>query len=356
MQWVQHIASLVRLSNMSITPSQGDILLISRGTPTEDSLEGVVIDYSSRWLRVALPTPAASAIRGAGPNARWRLDLFANTASHERSMAALAVFGAMGGGGGGEAVEVEGGEGWPDLWRLLAGAVAPGERLHCFGCGNTGARAEWLLACLHSWCKHDRLRANTALSECDEASYWSTSSPAMASAPPAAAVKRPMQPNTLTCAAVYASTHAGTTLEAAAAVAPPWLRGKHGRERLTAGRKALRATTVNPKPSTQTQTTANPAHGHTSSRQKTQSPEASTSSVAGTGATGVAQAVSLPPLNPSQVSAAEVTLSRTLTLWQGPPGTGKTQTLLRFTLAALAALPAGRQLLVSAASNVSWHC
>ncbi|GBF93852.1 hypothetical protein Rsub_06851 [Raphidocelis subcapitata] len=126
--------------------SQGDIVLVSRGDPGEDSLEGIVVDYSTRWLRVALPTQLAQHVRGPG----WRLDLFANTIAHERAKAALRCFaapalgggkaegagGGGGGGGGGSADPEADGRKWAGtgapgegLWRALSGCRAPGTSL-----------------------------------------------------------------------------------------------------------------------------------------------------------------------------------------------------------------------------------
>ncbi|KIY93585.1 hypothetical protein MNEG_14377 [Monoraphidium neglectum] len=124
-------------------PALGDIILISRGDPGGDSLEGVVVDYSTRWLRVALPTQVAEHVRGPG----WRLDLYANTIAHERAQAALKCFaapalGGGGGGGGGDSggggavaadAEADGrkwaGPGQPGegLWRALSGCLTAGK-------------------------------------------------------------------------------------------------------------------------------------------------------------------------------------------------------------------------------------
>lgn len=38
------------------------------------------MDYSSRWIRVAVPSDVATHIEGGA----WRLDLYANTVAHER--------------------------------------------------------------------------------------------------------------------------------------------------------------------------------------------------------------------------------------------------------------------------------
>ncbi|KAK9812656.1 hypothetical protein WJX72_001408 [[Myrmecia] bisecta] len=70
------------------TFTQGDIVLISKGSPDEDAMEAVVMDYSTRWIRVAVPDLIAPYIQG-GP---WRLDQFANTVAHERCMEALQTF------------------------------------------------------------------------------------------------------------------------------------------------------------------------------------------------------------------------------------------------------------------------
>jgi len=43
-------------------------------------VEGVVVDLSAWWIRVAVPEALGGGIRG-GP---WRIDLFANTTAHER--------------------------------------------------------------------------------------------------------------------------------------------------------------------------------------------------------------------------------------------------------------------------------
>lgn len=46
----------------------------------DDALEGVVMDYSARWVRLAVPATVAAFVVG-GP---FRLDLYANTTAHER--------------------------------------------------------------------------------------------------------------------------------------------------------------------------------------------------------------------------------------------------------------------------------
>ena len=45
------------------------------------------MDYSSKWIRVAVPQSVAGAVRE-GP---WRLDQYANTTAHERYAAAAAA-------------------------------------------------------------------------------------------------------------------------------------------------------------------------------------------------------------------------------------------------------------------------
>ena len=46
----------------------------------DDALEGVVMDYSSQWVRVAVPHAVAGHLQGQP----WRLDQYANTTAHER--------------------------------------------------------------------------------------------------------------------------------------------------------------------------------------------------------------------------------------------------------------------------------
>ena len=46
----------------------------------DDAVEGVVMDYSSKWVRVAVPQSVAGLLQG-GP---WRLDQYGNTTAHER--------------------------------------------------------------------------------------------------------------------------------------------------------------------------------------------------------------------------------------------------------------------------------
>lgn len=48
-------------------------MLLSPGNnkPGEESLEALVLDFSSRWLRLALPADKGQKVRGPG----WRLDL-----------------------------------------------------------------------------------------------------------------------------------------------------------------------------------------------------------------------------------------------------------------------------------------
>uniref|UniRef100_A0A383VFK2 AAA+ ATPase domain-containing protein n=1 Tax=Tetradesmus obliquus TaxID=3088 RepID=A0A383VFK2_TETOB len=115
--------------------SQGDILLVSQGDPLEDSHESVVVDFSSRWIRLALNPTAAAAVSAAGRGAAWRLDLFANTVSHERCSEALKRFAAGVGGGQADAAAAGGLAGQSvtqqqeALWRVLAGVIPPGQTL-----------------------------------------------------------------------------------------------------------------------------------------------------------------------------------------------------------------------------------
>ena len=46
----------------------------------DDALEGVVMDYSARWVRLAVPANVAAFVVGG----TFRLDLYANTTAHER--------------------------------------------------------------------------------------------------------------------------------------------------------------------------------------------------------------------------------------------------------------------------------
>ncbi|KAL3140824.1 hypothetical protein ABBQ32_14194 [Trebouxia sp. C0010 RCD-2024] len=68
--------------------SHGDIVLISRHAPGDDAVEGVVMDFSSQWIRVAVPQAVAGHFQGQP----WRLDLYANATAHERCMAAVQRF------------------------------------------------------------------------------------------------------------------------------------------------------------------------------------------------------------------------------------------------------------------------
>jgi hypothetical protein len=51
----------------------------------ENAVEGVVMDYSTRWIRVAVPAEAAWQVRGGS----WRLDQYSNTTAHERRVPSL---------------------------------------------------------------------------------------------------------------------------------------------------------------------------------------------------------------------------------------------------------------------------
>lgn len=50
---------------------QGDVVLLSQGDPGDDSLEALVLDFSTKWIRVALPADRGQHVRGPG----WRMDL-----------------------------------------------------------------------------------------------------------------------------------------------------------------------------------------------------------------------------------------------------------------------------------------
>jgi hypothetical protein len=143
------------------TQTQGDILLVSQGDPLADSHEAVVVDCSSRWIRLALsPTAAAAVAAAAGrswrrgatnDNARagpqqqqqqqqhqqqqlqqrgtWRLDLFANTVSHERCSEGLQRFAAAVTQQGQQGLLSQAVSGQQELLcRLLAGVLPAGVR------------------------------------------------------------------------------------------------------------------------------------------------------------------------------------------------------------------------------------
>ncbi|EFJ44065.1 hypothetical protein VOLCADRAFT_106580 [Volvox carteri f. nagariensis] len=139
-----------------------------------------------------------------------------------------------------------------------------------------------------------------------------------------------------------------------AATPPPWLRGKTGRERLTAARRVVAAAaaaaaaaepTSLPSPSGAVANTPHDDGDSGGIRAGLQRQQQRRRQLRGAAAAG---------LNPSQARAIETALGRSLTLWQGPPGTGKTATLLHFIRAALTALPPGSgPLLATAASNVA---
>jgi len=157
------LPSLARAGGHARSPAAAAIASLAGA----DGIEAVVVDVALRWLRVALPQQAAGAVAGGG----WRVDLFANAASHERSVAALARFaapaaaatgagrapssstspraraaGSRRGGGGAASAAVldraldaqasspasarpptaEEEEGWLALWRALSGAVPAG--------------------------------------------------------------------------------------------------------------------------------------------------------------------------------------------------------------------------------------
>ncbi|KAK9822466.1 hypothetical protein WJX81_005675 [Elliptochloris bilobata] len=124
------------------------------------------------------------------------------------------------------------------------------------------------------------LFANTTAHERCVAALADFSRPPGADAPATIALRRAL-----------AGADSPDTLQTLAALPPEWARGAAGRERRAEARLRLRA----------------PSAG----------------------------------LNPSQVTAVEAALGRTLTLWQGPPGTGKTATLVAL-LGAAAAGAIGR--------------
>ncbi|GLI70630.1 hypothetical protein VaNZ11_015565 [Volvox africanus] len=251
----------------------GDIVLVSPSNrPGEASLEGVVLDFSSRWIRVALPLDLAHGVQGSG----WRLDLYANTIAHERARGAV--------------------------------------KRYCQSAAESGSS-----------------KSNGSGSDNDDNNSGGGGSLGI-------------------LRALAGSTPAGTSLEQMASAPPPWLRGKAGRERLTAARRVVAAATR--AEVEQTEPTPVPTPPPTTGLPLPTGAAITRPSGgggnSGRGRRGPAN------LNASQAHAIEAALGRNLTLWQGPPGTGKTATLLHFIRAALAALPPGSgPLLATAASNVA---
>lgn len=54
-------ANLAPLPSHSFAP--GDMVFLSLGDPGESSLQATVVDYSSKWLRIAMPGSASSGIQ-----------------------------------------------------------------------------------------------------------------------------------------------------------------------------------------------------------------------------------------------------------------------------------------------------
>jgi hypothetical protein len=144
--------------------------LVSQGDPLGDSQEAVVIDFSSRWIRLAM-NPVAAATVAAAAGGGWargsssgssgairrswrpifRLDLFANTVSHERCSEALQRFaeaasGQQGSGAADRQVLLSGAltqgqlQQQEALCRMLAGVLPPGEGGLSVGVGLPGTR------------------------------------------------------------------------------------------------------------------------------------------------------------------------------------------------------------------------
>ncbi|GIL42418.1 hypothetical protein Vafri_393 [Volvox africanus] len=254
----------------------GDIVLVSpNNRPGEASLEGVVLDFSSRWIRVALPVDLAHGVQGSG----WRLDLYANTIAHERARGAV--------------------------------------KRYCQSAAESGSS-----------------KSNGSGSDNDDSNSGGGGSLGI-------------------LRALAGSTPAGTSLEQLASAPPPWLRGKAGRERLTAARRVVAAATASEVAEVeQTESTpVSPPPPATGLPLPTGAAIIRPSGVGGNSGSGRRRPA---VLNGSQARAIEAALGRSLTLWQGPPGTGKTATLLHFVRAALTALPSGSgPLLATAASNVA---
>ncbi|KAG2453966.1 hypothetical protein HYH02_001012 [Chlamydomonas schloesseri] len=261
----------------------GDIVLVSpNNKPGESSLEGVVLDFSTRWMRVALPADLAAGVQGSG----WRLDLYANTIAHERARGAV---------------------------KRYTQAAAES--------GSSSEKDK----------DKDRDRSSSSSSS-SKGGEGGSSSGGGGGGESVVALLR----------ALAGSVPAGSSLEEVAAAAPPWLRGKAGRERLTSARRVLAAASA-------------PAAAAAVAAGEEEASGAAGGGAAGQRARGGGGGGA--GLNPSQARAVETALTRSLTLWQGPPGTGKTATLLRFIRAALAALPGSGSgygpLLATAASNVA---
>lgn len=68
--------------------ASGDMVLISRGEPDQDAIEGVVVTLAAGWLRVAISKDVAASVAGQG----WRVDAYASAVAYERARAALDAF------------------------------------------------------------------------------------------------------------------------------------------------------------------------------------------------------------------------------------------------------------------------
>jgi hypothetical protein len=64
--WRVHFAMLsiqFCKNTWQLSPLQGDLVLLSRGDPSDSSIEALLFDSSARWLRVAVPDLNASSVQ-----------------------------------------------------------------------------------------------------------------------------------------------------------------------------------------------------------------------------------------------------------------------------------------------------
>ncbi|GAX73483.1 hypothetical protein CEUSTIGMA_g935.t1 [Chlamydomonas eustigma] len=297
--------------------SRGDVVLVTAGdggrsSPGGDnSIEALVLDFSSRWIRVAVPSDRGKDIRGAG----WRVDLYANSISYERARQAVERFSQ--------------GKGWAEEDETVGSTAGPS-----VACGLAGLR-----------------KRSGASSDNEEDGSSSAGAVALREL-------------------LLGVVPQGANIEVLASQSPSWVKGAAGRERLVLAKKALAeagaeepGSRVGALVSSQDKQPSN-GDALVSSQDKQHSngdlianinvdAEPAESVLMVRKATRVGRQGDQGGLNKSQVKAAELALGRRLTMWQGPPGTGKTSTLLRFISSSLVALPEDQQILATAASNVA---
>lgn len=257
----------------------------------DNAFEAVVVDYSACWLRVALPSSVAPAVRGSS----WRMDMYANTVGYERSLASVQRFAQGPALDAPDAASSPGGAGAPppksqatlDLWCLLSGALPAG-----FNPGNGETnKMEALASQPAPWARgnESKHRVSTARQAATQLAQGHMPSVSGSGVPQ----KRKRDAK---------RTPTGLALPAQGAGVRQ-LEEQQG--------------------------------GHQAEQQQEQG------MLQGTG------------LNASQANAVRSSLGRVLSLWQGPPGSGKTRTLLRLIMAAVAGMPKQKQVLATAASNVA---